>query len=440
MATFKVSILIHHKRNDDKYPVSIRMTLNRKQVYLKTDYYVMENQLDEQFKIKDRIIAKLIDKKIEYYEDLIFKLGDTIGRYTADSLKDYLTAPPDPDEIIDFVAFANAYIAKKAPLQVKRARCYATTLNSLTDFYGHKTIPTTSLTYLVLEDYEKWLYKPRTLKRVVKGKIVTYQKPPCKSSGVREYMMNLKILFNAAIKHYNDDTIKIKNNPFLKYEMPIKKKTRHRDLDMPTIKSIIESDISVNGTHGNKRSDFGRDVFAMSFFLCGMNTVDLFKVDEYKKGRLTYKRSKTKERREDEALISIKVEPELIPYFEKYKDPTGTRVFKFYQMFKNEDNFQRSMNKGLAQICEELEINESVTSYFARHSWSTIARNDLGISKDDIHEALNHKDQDMKTTDIYIRKDWSAIDKANRKMLDFYKKSPTLADEAQKQKTTTSHT
>lgn len=56
--------------------------------------------------------------------------------------------------------------------------------------------------------------------------------------------------------------------------------------------------------------------------------------------------------------------------------------------------------------------------YAARHSWATIARNDADIDKYTVHTALNHVDEEMKTTDIYIKKSWDPIDRANRKVLD----------------------
>ena len=59
--------------------------------------------------------------------------------------------------------------------------------------------------------------------------------------------------------------------------------------------------------------------------------------------------------------------------------------------------------------------------YAARHSWATIARNDADVDKYTVHSALNHVDEEMKATDIYIKKSWDPIDRANRKVLDLVK-------------------
>lgn len=51
-----------------------------------------------------------------------------------------------------------------------------------------------------------------------------------------------------------------------------------------------------------------------------------------------------------------------------------------------------------------------------------------------VHTALNHVAQDMKVTDIYVRKFWDPIDKSNRKVLDFVKLKIEDVTESKKEK------
>ena len=62
-------------------------------------------------------------------------------------------------------------------------------------------------------------------------------------------------------------------------------------------------------------------------------------------------------------------------------------------------------------------------TYTARHTWATIASNEAGVDKYTVHTALNHVDENMRVTDIYIAKSWDSIDAANRKVLDYVKLS-----------------
>ncbi|MCL2311949.1 MAG: hypothetical protein FWC41_05610, partial [Firmicutes bacterium] len=92
-------------------------------------------------------------------------------------------------------------------------------------------------------------------------------------------------------------------------------------------------------------------------------------------------------------------------------------LFDFCHRYSTFQNFVKSVNLGLKTIAKTLKIDESISTYYARHSWATIARNDCNISKSDIAECLNHSTNTI--TDIYIKKDWKTIDVANRKVINF---------------------
>lgn len=57
--------------------------------------------------------------------------------------------------------------------------------------------------------------------------------------------------------------------------------------------------------------------------------------------------------------------------------------------------------------------------YIFRHSWATIALNKVGIDKYIVHAALNHIDDSMKVTDIYIERDFVNENKANAKVVKY---------------------
>ena len=71
-----------------------------------------------------------------------------------------------------------------------------------------------------------------------------------------------------------------------------------------------------------------------------------------------------------------------------------------------------------AEIMRRYRIDKLVY-YSARHSWATIARNDLNIDKWTVHEGLNHVDNATKITDIYIKKDFARINEANKKVIEY---------------------
>jgi integrase len=220
---------------------------------------------------------------------------------------------------------------------------------------------------------------------------------------------------------YNDEEngiIKIHHYPFKKYNLPKLPVIKKRNLPADEILKIVKAEDKL---FASPRDILAKDVFILSFCLVGMNCIDLFNLEsyEYKNGRFTYYRAKTKNRRSDLALISIKVEPEVVPFIQKYKDPTGKKVFDFHARYVNSHGFVSMIDEALKNVAKALDITIPLSTYYARHSWATIARNKCKISKSDIDECLNHIIPENKMADIYLEKDWSFIDESNRKVLDY---------------------
>ena len=59
----------------------------------------------------------------------------------------------------------------------------------------------------------------------------------------------------------------------------------------------------------------------------------------------------------------------------------------------------------------------SLTTYWARHSWATIAAS-LDVPDDTISLALDHSARNA-TTVIYIERDLRKVDAANRRIIDY---------------------
>jgi integrase len=154
----------------------------------------------------------------------------------------------------------------------------------------------------------------------------------------------------------------------------------------------------------------------------GMNTADLYLCEELteKDGKytITYNRAKTTTRRADKAKIAVDIHPFLIPLFEKYRNKKGKNVFNFCHRFCDYTQFNKSVNKGLKEVGEALNLDD-LEFYSARHTFATIARNKLKYDKSTVGEALNHIEKDSKITDIYIQKDFTIINEVNRKSIEY---------------------
>jgi integrase len=150
----------------------------------------------------------------------------------------------------------------------------------------------------------------------------------------------------------------------------------------------------------------------------GINSVDLYNATELRGNRLVYCRTKTKDRRLDKAKMEVVVPDMILPIIQKYRDITGKRLFNFYLYYRDHKGFNKAINKGLKEIGELLNIDD-FEYYAARHSWATIALNKCKIDKYTVHAALNHVDENMRVTDIYIERDFVNENKANAKVVKY---------------------
>jgi integrase len=260
---------------------------------------------------------------------------------------------------------------------------------------------------------ERWRAKAEKLKKA--GKIV----PTNRATSL--YLGSIRHLFNEAKKQYNDydrNIIIITNDPFKTFTVPKQcTVTRKRALTPELIKKIWELPYqSIEGYKMENRFNLAKDCFILSFCLMGMNSADLYNAEEREGNTIIYYRTKTRNRRADNALMKVNIPKMLMPLIEKYKDKTGKRIFNFYQNYVDIASLNRSINIGLKEIGAKLKI-DTLQYYAARHSWATIAVNKVGIDKYTVHSALNHVDEAMKITDIYIERDFVNENKANRKVV-----------------------
>lgn len=420
MATVKIVVLKHQKREDGTWNVKIRITHERQSSYIATTHYVGVDLINKKtFELKERnnpIYDQVMIDVLKIRAELS-KLGHSIDLYSAKGLCELMKGKlSNKPEGINFFDYGYAYADKVLAEGRRIGENYRIAISKFETFVGNRSLCFSDITSSLLVKFEENLKTQRSKCGI--GNI--------SDSGVRLYMSKIQALFNRAKLEFNDEEagiIRISNNPFAKYKIPKQPVTRKRSLTSEQIRVIKNYQIPENMLG----VIIARDVFFMSFFMVGMNTVDMYYLKNPIDGRFEYERRKTRTRRDDKAFISIKVEPELEPYLERYRDTIGDRAFNFFMRYASHKQFVHKVNLNLKKIGDALGISD-LTLYAARHSWATIARNDCGISMDDVAMSLNHK-SGYGVTDTYIKKDWSRIDEANRKVINFVFYSEIKDDE-----------
>ncbi|MDE5710304.1 MAG: site-specific integrase [Bacteroides sp.] len=418
MLTINAEVKKDGLRSDGTYNVKLRFTLDRKMRRLATSLFVTTKDLSKDLKIrKSSPIRQEVDNLVRSYQKKCAKLQIELNHYTIDDVMDYLDGEIQKQQPIDFIKFSREWIAHAT---IKGAINYTTALNALIRFIGEEKLDIKLMTQDFLENFKTFLIKEkeaRTRNLLEQGKRVPSNRT------LSLYLTSIKRLFNEAKKKYNKrekNLILIPNNPFIDCEIPKQEATRKRAIPADIIKKVWKlpyKDMK-KGYKATCRYNLAKDCFILSFCLMGINSADLYNATEMANNTITYNRTKTKDRRLDNAQMKVDIPKIASPLIEKYRDKSGKRLFNFYQYYADEKGFNKAINYGLKEIGTILGVDD-LEYYAARHSWATIALNKVGIDKYIVHAALNHIDDSMKVTDIYIERDFVNENKANAKVVKY---------------------
>lgn len=418
MLTINAEIKKDGKRSDGTYNVKLRFTLNRKMRRLATSLFVTNKDLNKDLKIKQNSPVKQeIDRLILAYQEKCAKLQVDLNNYSIDEVMDYLNGEYQKQQTIDFIKFSKEWIASTT---IKGAPNYTTAINALIRFIGKESLDINLITLEFLEEFKAFLNREHTIRT---QKLILHNKRVPSNRSLSLYLISIKKLFNEAKKKYNKiekNLILIPHSPFENFIMPKQEATRKRAIPANIIKKVWElpyKDIK-KGYKSTCRYNLAKDCFILSFCLMGINSADLYNATEIQGNTIIYNRTKTKDRRLDGAKMMVDIPRIVLPIIEKYRDKTGKRLFNFYQYYCDEKGFNKAINYGLKEIGSILGIDD-LEYYAARHSWATIALNKVGIDKYIVHAALNHIDDSMKVTDIYIERDFVNENKANTKVVQY---------------------
>ena len=418
MLTIKAEIKRSELKVDGTYNVKIRFTLDRKVKRLSTNLFVTQQDLTKSLKFKeDTSIKREIDRLVLYYREQCLKLQLDQNHYSLDEIIEFLNGEQEKQQTIDFIKVSREWIASTT---IKGAPNYTTAINALVRFVGKEELDINLITLDFLEQFKAFLIgerDARTKKLMQQGKRVTSNRT------LSLYLVSIKKLFSEAKRKFNKkdkNLILIPNSPFEDFKIPKQEATRKRAIPADIIKKVWKlpyKDMK-KGYKSTCRYNLAKDCFILSFCLMGINSADLYNATEMRGNTIVYNRTKTKARRLDGAKMMVDIPKIVQPLIDKYKDSTGKRLFNFYQYYGDEKTFNKAINSGLKEIGSILEVDD-LEYYAARHSWATIALNKVGIDKYIVHAALNHIDDSMKVTDIYIERDFVNENKANAKVVKY---------------------
>lgn len=337
------------------------------------------------------------------YESYYKELGDSVKNASVKTLKQlFITydninfkADKPLKSISDFIGVISKQIEdlknEDAPEELKRsgyASTFEGTKNLMIEFFKSEIIYFQSIDRNALIQLKAYFLKHR-------GKEVTFNK----------HLRNIKRIFNIAI---GDGLISADLYPFRNFKIPSDYDTEIRCIEAGILKQIYDT------------TGIGRDFLFLSFFLCGMNMKDIFYMKYFDK-IIDTKRLKTFRKAGNKVKLKLTLQPEIIEIINRYADPSKTRLIK--TLYADRSTLLRIVNESIRESIDKINNKRDpkdkiqyFTFAYARHSWATIAGK-LRISDDTIDKAQMRSSQ--KVIEKYREYDFSQVDEANRKVIDF---------------------
>lgn len=389
------------ERKDGFMQVYIRVTHRKRHGYIKTDKMVTKKDVTKTKEIKDSFVLNYCTARIMEYNDRLNRKD--ISQWTVAEVVDYLL---NGDEDVCFSDFARLHIDRMIDRgQLRNSKNYRLALQHMERFFGTTKVMFGHLTSTQINRWIESLSETRRAKEM--------------------YPVCMRQVFKAAVAEYNDydnGIIRIKTNPWGKVAIPQSDRTEKIAISPEECRLFFAAPLPATRMI-DPLPELGRDVAMMVLCLAGMNTVDIYELrkENYRDGKLCYKRAKTKRARADDAYIEMRVEPIIQPLVEKYLAETDDPyLFNFHNRFSSSDSFSANVNNGIKKICDSMGIAKEkwYCVYTFRHTWGTVAQNDCGASVAEVAFGMNHS-HGYAVTRGYLKIDFSPAWELNAKVIDF---------------------
>lgn len=394
MATVNFYLDVRRAKKDGTFPIKLNVYHNS-QILIRTEFTATPDtwlgtqySKDAQNYKPKNVAIRSLKNKIDTLIILLDESGK-LKRMSDKALKEQIEKvlknnSATPKKFIDYI---DDFVATKS--KQNTIDCYLGTKSKLIAYDEGCAFDT--MTKKWLEAFDKWM-----------------EASGMKVNARSVHLRNIRSVFNYAID--NEDT---ELYPFRKFKIE-REETRKRSLTIEQLVTLRDFDCE------DYQKEY-RDIFMLMFYLLGINGIDLFNVKQVVNGRIEYKREKTGK------LYSVKVEPEAEEIIKRYAG-VGFLLDIMEKTSGNYRKYMMAMNRGLGRIgpferkgLGGKKIRETLfpdlTSYWARHTWATIAAH-LDIPKETISAALGHE-IGSPITSIYINFDQKKVDEANRKVIDF---------------------
>lgn len=385
MAELKLVIVPAQQAKDGSHKIRVAIYHQSQ-----TRYIVQPIVIDNEKQFKDgqvvgRPDAGLLNRKLRVklneYQDALDNID--ANSYTVAQLKSYLEKSTKA-KAFSISQAAEEHIAKKKKKNTQDS--YRRTLRYFVKYIGD--VPLEMITSQMISEFDRLLEEKRNMS----------------STSRAIHLRQLKAFIVPQIKYGN---VTYRVPPFVDVVIP-ESRERVLDITVQEFKLIRDADVK------EKHLCVARDLFCLSYYLGGINLIDLMDIDFKRKDVIEYVREKSRNTKRGDKMISLTIQPEAKAIIDRWIGRNGKLDFGYNYSY---DNFRSYVTANIRKLAKVLKIDKRVVYYSARKSLVQHGF-ELGVSLEVLEYSIGQSMKRNRPIFNYIRIMRTHADEAMRLILD----------------------
>ena len=353
MATLKLTIFKAKVLKNGKHKIRIALCHKGETCYILTRYLI-----DSENQFKNGLIQKRPDASmmnmhlrslLNAYQEKLNEVQNQ-SMYTCRQLKDIISRNVRTSESSTFKSVSTEYIKE---LILDGRDKYASIIRLSEKYFCEflrGDIALMDITPELIAGFSGFLKRNKCLSVATEGTV----------------MRHIKVIINQGVKRR---MVNYSVHPFIDYIIPASP-VREVDISLEAFNKIRLA------TPKEKKYHVAHDLFCLSFYLGGINLIDLLQIDFRDTEVLEYVRTKTKNTAIGTRTISFTIPEEAKGIIKEWMNKNTGRLDFGYKF--SYPNFSRYLTRSLASLAKKLGITEKVVYYSARKSFAQYA-SEIGI-------------------------------------------------------------
>lgn len=391
MATLSLTVIKAKQLANGKHKVRIAVRHRHETVFIITPYTIDDICQFKNGNVTKRYDADVMNVQLRTLLNKYQKILDdvyNIGALSAKDLKNTILSYHKTDDNITIGKICDNYVKE---LKEDGRIGYAELIERCGKYFiefSKGDVPAKSITPVTVSNFERFLRNKKKLNQTTTGM----------------YLTRLRVLTNLGRKRY---FVKQDINPFQDCKIP---QPVERNIDIS-----IEQFRKLKSYSGKSRIEkIAKDLWFLSFYLGGINLIDLLKIDFSVSDQIEYVRTKTKNTKRGDKRIEISIPIKAKDIIEKYVSRKGILNFDYNFSY---ENFNRYVGRTLRKIGKEIGIKR-LCYYSARKTFVQYGF-ELGIPLEVLEYTIGQSMKQNRPIYNYIRIMRKHADEAIAKIIRF---------------------